>query len=136
VPLRSEEQVGLEYVLEVRAERLVRQRVSRIVLQLVVVVLAVSGCGGGTAPERRSESLTGSPSGLQIRAYENEYGVCAGSTLAEIKRASGLDQADVTPREAILKMEQETYWGPLRRFAFEGCWDGYRGRPQRYGVNE
>jgi hypothetical protein len=53
--------------------------------------------------------------------------------LAEIKREAGLDQARVTPREAIMKMEQQAYSGPFVRFAFEGCWDGYRGRPQRYG---
>jgi hypothetical protein len=101
---------------------------------LVLVALAVAGCGGddGSVSEKQEESSNNSPSQLQIRTYVNEYGVCAGTKLAEIKRQAGLNKAGVTPREAVLRMEQQTYSGSFVRFAFEGCWDGYRGRPQRY----
>jgi hypothetical protein len=70
------------------------------------------------------------PTAHEVSVYKVEYGVCKGITRSEIYRDYGYTPS-LTTEEMILRMENDSYAAYLAVFGFEGCMDGYNGKPMR-----
>jgi hypothetical protein len=79
-----------------------------------------------------TESASPPASAHDKMMYTAEYATCWGISVREIQRDYGFDTSGMTPGEAILAMEQQTYGPQDQATAYEACLDAYYKRPSKY----